>query len=283
MSKIVIDENLKGKELYKFLVENKTALIAQKKAFPKKTDNIGGLPSFYQAKGPEAVKTSIGEIPEDANVLSTEIVANAAMWFDSQRDVLLTDCWKKTIKDGNGRLHLKDHTHEMDAEVGDVTNIYAKNLSLTELGLNKSGTTQCLVYASDVRKEYDPKTFSKYKRGRVKQHSIGLQYVKIDLAINDPDSEKEYTLWNKYIDQIINKEEAEEIGFFWAVSEIKLIEVSAVIAGANRLTPTLWVGAKTSEGEPDEDTHDEPPQGTQGEPSAQSEGEPIIKQLLTIF
>ncbi len=82
----------------------------------------------------------------------------------------------------------------------------------------------------------------------------GLQYVKIDLAINDPDAITEFETWNKYIDTIINKDMVREQGFFWAVKEIKLLENSAVLFGANELTPTLEVGTKNI---------DEPEQSTQ--------------------
>ena len=45
------------------------------------------------------------------------------------------------------------------------------------------------------------------------------------------------TIW--FIDTVINKEDVEEYGFMWIVREIKLFENSAVIWGANELTPTL--------------------------------------------
>jgi hypothetical protein len=38
---------------------------------------------------------------------------------------------------------------------------------------------------------------------------------------------------------IANGEVADKKGFFWAVKEAKLIEISAVISGSNELTPTL--------------------------------------------
>jgi hypothetical protein len=280
--KIVIDDNLQGKELFKFLVENKSQLIAQKKALPKKCDPIGGLPSFFNIKGKEAIKTNIGEIPMDASTVRSEIVANAAWWMDSQKDVLLSDCWAKTIADGNGRLHLKDHNYELDSEVGDVADIYSKNISLTELGLNKAGFTQCLIYLSDVQKAYDEKTFIKYKTGKVNQHSIGLMYGRIQLAVNDEEYKDEFATWNKYFDRIINGDEALASGYFFAVPEIKLIEVSAVVAGANRLTPTLYVGAKNSFQNAKTDTVIEPEVSTHEQPLQKSEAFDI-QQLLNIF
>jgi hypothetical protein len=66
-----------------------------------------------------------------------------------------------------------------------------------------------------------------------------MRYIKLDLAVNDEDYKEEYAEWNKYINEIGNKEEAEELGYFWAVKEAVLIEISAVLMGSNELTPTI--------------------------------------------
>lgn len=141
--------------------------------------------------------------------------------------------------------HLHDHIHRIDAEIGDVINVYSQDVSLTDLGLSKSGTTQCLIWETDVLKNYNERVFNKYRAGKVKQHSIGLMYVKIELAVNDPDSEKEFDFWTKYISKVINPEVPLELGFFWVVQEIKILECSAVLFGSNILTPTLEVKLDT--------------------------------------
>lgn len=260
MKHIVIPEGATGKQLFSFLVENQKALISQKKALPKFTEAVSVMPEFFQIKDKAAIKTVIGQIADDADSVRAKIVANAARWCDSQGDVLMPDCWEKTIKDGNGRLHLKDHTYKLDARIGDVVNVYSQDVSLTELGLAKPGFTQCLIYESDVLKEYDQRIFRDYKNGKINQHSIGLNYVKIFLCVNDEDYKQEFAAWNKYIDMVINRDEVEEDGYFWAVTEIKLIECSAVLAGANSLTPTLEVKSSTGA---------EPPKGTQQQPHDQ--------------
>lgn len=274
--KVIIDENLQGKELFKFLVENKQQLITQKKSMLKRTDAVSSIPTFFFVKNNEVVKTAMGQIPEDATSVRVKIVGNTALFMDSQRDVLLPDSWKNTIKARKGMIpHLHDHIHELSAEVGDVTNIYSQDVSLTELGLNRSGSTQSLIMESDVKQEYNTQVFNKYRSGKVKQHSIGLQYVKIGMAINDEDYVAEKELWDKYYPLIINQDAADESGFFWVVPEIKLLEISAVLFGSNELTPTLEVNAKT-------DTVSEPPLGTPEQPSIKSEAldiELLIKNL----
>lgn len=248
---------LTGKALYEHLIANKSELIAKKKALPRKSDGIGGCPNYFDVKGTEVKKTSIGQIPDLAKQVRVSIVANTSLYRDSQKDVCLPDCWAKTIKEGAGRLHLKDHDYVMDSEIGDVVSIYSMDLPLSTFGINKQGTVQSLVYDSDVMKMYDEKTFTKYKNGRVQQHSIGLIYKDLRLAINDEDYKEEYAEYQKWIDSIINKEEVELDGFFWAVYQLKLIEVSAVVAASNILTPTLSVKSDTPNW-PSPDTNEQP-------------------------
>jgi hypothetical protein len=275
--KILVDENLKGKALYEFLVKNKMDLIQQKKASIKTTDAVCFSPSLFNVKGDATEKADIGAVPDDATKVRVKIVGNACMWMDSQKDVLLRESSKKTIKDGNGRLHLKDHTYKLEAEVGDVVNVYLQDVSLTELGLQKAGTTQCIIYESDVQKSYDEKVFTKYKKGKINQHSIGLRYADLKMAINDEDYKEEFANWNAYIDQIINRDEAEESGYFWVVPEIKLVEVSAVLAGANILTPTLSVGKQS-----EESTDEQPQKSTEQQPQEVFDWKGAIAQTTFI-
>lgn len=243
--KILIPEEIRGKELFNFLVANKSALIAQKKSLIKKTDSVTCTPILFNVKEGKTIKADTPSA--DATSVRVKVVGNTALWIDSQMDMLLPDSWKRSIKERKGMMpHLHDHIHEIDAEVGDVRNVYSQDISLTDLGISKSGTTQILIWETDIQKAYNPKVFEKYRTGKIKQHSIGLQYVKIDLAINDPENEKEYDYWKKYYDMAINPEAVDELGFFWVVSEEKILENSAVLFGSNILTPTLEVKLDTT-------------------------------------
>jgi len=64
-------------------------------------------------------------------------------------------------------------------------------------------------------------------------------YQKLELAVNDPESKQEFAVWQKVINKIANKETAIKQGYFWHVSEAKLIEISAVLSGSNELTMTV--------------------------------------------
>lgn len=259
MARIQIPEHLKGKDLVKFVSQHKEELLTQKKAMAfKHADAFSHSTSLLVKQGESVKAIDTKDVPEDADSIHVKVVCNAANWMDSHSDVLLADCWKKTLIDRKGMIyHLYDHRQNFEGEIGDVTSMYSQELSLTDLGINKAGTTQVLIMESDVKKSLNEKMFDRYKNKRVKQHSIGLQYVKIALAINDEDSEKEKALWDKHINGVINKQDAEEQGFFWVVSEIKLYENSAVIFGSNSLTPTIETGADTKH-EPSNDTHAQP-------------------------
>ena len=69
--------------------------------------------------------------------------------------------------------------------------------------------------------------------------------------------------WDKYYPMVANKELADQKGFFWAVTEAKVIEGSAVVKGSNECTPVMEIEIEkqnieadpiTSNPEPSNDT-----------------------------
>lgn len=255
--KIVIPSDLKGKELTAFLLANKDALIAEKKSMPMKyTDTLAHkseVKYFSSKTGAKKDESGNTEDPTDPNKLHVTAVANVFLYMDSQYDVLLPGCCKRTLTARAGRfVQLHDHIYKIDAKIGEVTDVYTKDIPLTDLGVNMIGSVESLIFEFDAIKSYNEQIFNQYKAGKIDQYSIGLQYVSIDIAINDPDSPKEIAFWNKYINQIINQQAAIEAGFFFVVSEIKLLENSAVLFGANDLTMTLDVTGKSKPAKKDE-------------------------------
>ena len=79
------------------------------------------------------------------------------------------------------------------------------------------------------------------------------------MCIDNADYGAEYEAWEKYIEYAVNPELAENRGYFWAVTEAKAIEGSAVPLGSNWLTPTLSVD---KDNEPSNDTQKEAAFGT---------------------
>jgi hypothetical protein len=260
--RVKIEDFDSKKDLFKYLRDNKSELIARKKSMPIVSDVCGAGIMHLNNKAGGAIKANT-PVEENVDKLRVKVVANTANWIDSHMDMLLPDAAAKSINERKGIIpHLHDHIHQVGAKVGEVVDIQLQNLSLTELGVNKMGMTQAIVFITDIIKDYNPQVFNQYKEGRINQHSIGMQYVKLDLAINDDSSTKEFEYWEKNIELAINPEAAEERGFFWVVSEIKLIENSAVLFGSNEITPTLdnnlknitAVESDTVKTEPSDDT-----------------------------
>lgn len=249
-------------ELFAYLKEHKSELIAKKKSMPITSDasSLGVSP----IKTGENTKANT-PVAGNMDVLRVKVVANTANWIDSHSDMLLPGCWDKSINERKNLIpHLHDHVHQLDAKVGEVQDIFGSTLSFSELGIQGLGTTQALIFITDVMKSYNEQVFNQYKAGKINQHSIGLQYTKLDLAINDPESEKEFDFWEKYYPQVINKDVADTQGFFWVVQEIKLLENSAVLFGSNIITPTLDNNVKHTEpGNPTQ--KNEPHESTQTE------------------
>jgi hypothetical protein len=121
-----------------------------------------------------------------------------------------------------------------------------KEMSWKDVGASYTGKTEALIFSVNAKKDRNPFMFETYAKGFVKNHSVGMRYIKLDLAI-DSDAEwdkEEKEIWDKYISEVANKEDAEAQGFFWAVTEAKIIEGSAVPVGSNKFTPTLNIESK---------------------------------------
>ena len=194
---------------------------------------------------------------EDKGILKRTIVANTYNWLDSHGDVHLSGVFSKSLSERARKIpHLHDHKFELEARVGKPIQLFEKEISWRELGQGKTGMTQALFMETEVRRAYNEKVFNDYLNDEIDQHSVAMRYIKVALAVNDEEEyPKEYEVWQENIGKIGNKAQAEEQGFFWAVSEAQLIEVSAVLLGSNELTPTL--GNKSQAGQPLEEA-DEP-------------------------
>ncbi|HEX7906238.1 MAG TPA: hypothetical protein VF487_20330 [Chitinophagaceae bacterium] len=240
--RLIIPEHLKGKELFKFLVENKPLLIRQKKMMLKHTDAVVCTPSIITPTKEGGTKSDADvNDPLAADTINVKVVANTAWWCDHGMDVLTDGSYKKSVKEKGIMIpHIADHIWKSDSHVGDVNAVYTQEISLKELGVKKQpGTTTALIFETAIRKLYNERVFLFYKLGKIKQHSIGLRYISIGLCINDKDYLPEFELWNKYYEKVINKEMIDEHGYFWIVPEIEIIENSCVLFGMNELTPTL--------------------------------------------
>lgn len=235
-------------EVVSYLKANKDEIIALRKNTPVKyTDELSVKSEVLNKKSTDKAETT-----ETGTDLRVKIVLNTTNYFDSHRDVHIKGIWNRTIKNSNIFYHLQEHRSLFDKVISTDVKAYIEEMPFKTLGVNSNLTTEALIFESIISKERNPEMYKQYKNGWVNNHSVGMQYVDIELAIYDEDDEKEMDFWNKYINDIANKEEAEEYGYFWVVKEAKLREGSAVLFGSNPITPTLEVEENKSR--PSDDT-----------------------------
>lgn len=248
-------------ELFKHLKENKSAYIAQKKSAVKEADAVSFCRTHTKEDKSEiANKTETASKVDLMNVdaIRVKAVINTTNILDSHYDVHIPKLWNKTLRDTKDFYHVKEHRFNFDNILSDEVKAYVKTMTWKDLGFDWDGETQALIFDSVIHKSTNPLMFEKYVKGKVKNHSVGMQYVRLQLALNTPEPEfkEEKEVWDKYINEIVNKEDAEELGFFWAVTEAKVIEGSAVLRGSNFATPTQSVSE--AKAEPSADTQTEP-------------------------
>lgn len=253
-------------ELFKALRENKTDLIATKKMTLKEADAVIIVPPVSNDKG-EAIKADDVDLT-DLDTLKAELVINTTNLLDSHSDVHINGIWKKSIREVKKPYLLQEHRMKFDHIITDDVTASVKVMTWKELGFKFEGSTEALVFDSIISKNRNEFMFDQYAKGFVKEHSVGMRYVTLELAINseskfDVDEKK---VWDKYIDQIANKEVAENQGYFWAITQAKIIEGSAVVKGSNFATPTISVEAvndTSTKSESSKDDDNEPLNSTQ--------------------
>ncbi len=237
------DRQFSSKEdMFKALRENKSFLIAQKKSIVKHAD-----PVFVDVFEDETVISNKAENQSLENIDSVRAVLaiNTCNLFDSHADVHFDGTWNKSAKESKGGLLLNSHKMVFENIIADGMEVSVKRMSWKKLGFDFEGNTEVLVFTGNIDKNRNEYMFKQYQKGYVKEHSVGMRYVKLDLAINSESKwdTEEKAIWDKYYDKIVNKEAVDERGYFWAVTEAKVVEGSAVVRGSNYATPVISIEA----------------------------------------
>ena len=261
-------------DLFKALKENKKELVSLKKSIEKRADSFSYVGTSIVDKNANKEENTSNN---DINELQVKVVINTTNFIDSHNDLHINGIWNKSVSDNKTFLHLQEHEREFDKVISDSSIGTVESMTWKSLGFPYNGKTEALVFNSTIQKKRNEFMFNQYSNGWVKNHSVGMRYVKMDLAIN---SESEYDkeekeLFDKYYAVIANKEVADERGYFWVVSEAKITEGSAVVMGSNSATPTLSVEKKTDADTITPETQ-EPSNDTQKE-------EGLLKELLNKF
>ena len=223
------------KDLFDFIVKNEGDILYSRKQAIKYAD--GFLGNTITGKGFNIQKANL----IDKEVIDVVCIINTTKLLDSHRDVHIDGLWDKSLSENTRIKHLQEHKMSFDKIISDKENLkaYAKEYTWKQLGYNVAGKTQALVFESKIYKERNPYMFEQYAKGNVDNHSVGMRYVKMVTCINDDDYTTQKENYEKYAPMIANKEELENIKYFWAVLEAKAIEGSAVPMGSNHITPTV--------------------------------------------
>ena len=225
-------------ELFEWLKANKSFVIQAKKAQIKEADAV-----LFVGQGADPETANKAETTQNADPTKMHIkaVINTTNILDSHNDVHLAGIWNKSLNERKSFYLLQEHQMKFDKVISDQVKASAVDMTWAELGQPYEGKTQALIFDAVLDQKVNPFMFDQYANGRVKNHSVGMQYIKVQMAVNSDDKyfKEEKETWDKYINEIVNKEVAEENGYFFAVTEAKVIEGSAVLVGSNRVTPTL--------------------------------------------
>lgn len=220
------------------IVKNKVELSNIKKLAIKHTDGVSNRP----LKDSDSISKSM-ELPnEDDNALQ-KVIANTYYWVDSHQDVHVKGTFTKSIKENLPKIyHLDNHDSKngFRSKVGNVKDIQEVEVKWEDLGIKKQGKTICVIGTTELIEDYNKQVFDAYKNGEIDQHSVGMVYLDMQLAVNDKQYPEELKAWNEVYPLLGNPEEADRLGFFWVQKQAKLKEISCVLwDGSNALTPAI--------------------------------------------
>ncbi|HNX89505.1 MAG TPA: hypothetical protein PKH58_10510 [Paludibacteraceae bacterium] len=243
--KIQIPYFEKPEQKYAYLRQHKTTMLAMKKASIKHADGV--CTSFYLPE--KSIKQASKELvlpekPETLNKIHIVPVINTTNILDSHNDVHINGIWNRSVNDTKRkRLLLQEHLMKFDHIISDEVSVSVKTVDWAYLGESYPGKTEALIYDCLAERQRNDYMFNNYVKGWVDAHSVGMLYIQLFLCMNS-DSKydvEEKNNWEKYYQLIVNKEMADNNGYFWAVTEAKEIEGSAVPIGSCPVTPTMIV------------------------------------------
>jgi hypothetical protein len=223
-------------ELHQYLRDNADMILAQKKATIKHA-----LPFICNNNNVITETKKATNTNKVGSEIIRNLVLNSCNFLDKHLDVHINGLWKKSISEIKNKFILQEHDFSFNSLIakGEDVRLFAQEMDWQTLGYQAIGKTEVLISETNIRRSVNPKMFEFYALNQVNQHSVGMQYVKYAMCINDPDFNEEYNNFLKYSKNVINTEKLVETTYFFAVTEAKFIEGSAVLLGSNEMTPTL--------------------------------------------
>lgn len=189
----------------------------------------------------------------NSDIIRVKAVINTTNIIDSHQDLHMAKIWNKTVSDKPTTYQLQEHIQSFTHILSGKAKQYNEQMNFKDLGLNRDFDTIANINDFVLHREKNPLMFDAYANGEVKEHSVGMYYVNLNLAIYDEEDDKERNYFEEMKDFAVNPEVADLYGYFWVVAEAKKMEGSAVLFGSNSVTPTLSV----EDYEPSNDTQEE--------------------------
>lgn len=226
-------------EMFKELKSNKDDIIELKKGQIQKSCDKGS--SVIARVIP------ISKLQESNKALKFDdsfyyIAVNTTRILDSHDDLHKDGLWEITVNARQGKNFLvEDHILSIKTTVTKKQHVemFTAMIPFSMVGKSFEGNTQALIYKVPKDKIVSKESKEWLESGDEIEASVRMQYVKISLAMNsnDPDDANEKEEFDANIDLIANKEDFDEIFFFWVVSEAKnIMESSLVLFGSNSST-----------------------------------------------
>jgi hypothetical protein len=229
-------------DLFSELKKNESRLIDLKKSNVYKSHEKGQFSFLNADKLFNAEKSLI-----NAKEGFIYPIISTTNYMDSHKDVHFNGSMTKTAKEQNGKVvYALDHELKFDSIIAwqkDV-NMFIANIGWDMVGKNYLGTTEALVF--EINKDaITRKDVLKAIENKVSefQNSIRMLYVTVKLGLDS--NAKENAENKKYFDmrinEIVNKEQAIEDGYFWGVEELKIYkEGSLVTAGGSNDATSIY-------------------------------------------
>lgn len=264
-------------ELFKALHENKSLIIESKKAEIYKSHEKG-LSIITNQNSISKISETTKSFEMDSNYYY--FVVNSSYILDSHTDMHIYGNWDKTVKEQQGRVYLVfDHQlkrNEIIAMKQDIE-MFTAVIPFKLIGKNYEGDTYCLIYKVNKNAIINKEAKEWLEKGYDFEASVRMQYMDIDVAFDSAykDYAKEKENFDKYYPLIANKEDHDEIVYFWVVKQAKnVMESSLVLFGSNGATGLI----QENKEEPDDSTLE-----NKEEPLNSTQSETKIKVNLNLF
>jgi hypothetical protein len=251
------------KQKFEYLLDNYKEIVDLKKCAMKQGDHtVNHEPIIASVR--KELYTNHTDNPA-SGVIKRTIIGNTYYWKDSHDDVHIDGIFTKSIKERGAKkiFHYHDHQGMLTSKVGEFDRVYEKTVLWTDLNVQVQGYTTALMGDSNIQEWRNKSIFKDYLDDNIDQHSVGMIYITMQLAINsdEPAYKENKKEWDQVFPRIGNKAETLEDGYFWSQKEARLIEMSAVGDGSNRVTHTVQNIAPDLQGkdEPSTDTRNNQP------------------------